>query len=50
MTSDDKMDLGVFKAMADEQHEFARLTEIRETVRRAFICEDLSGRESLQRY
>ena len=44
MASDDKLDLGILEAMADERHEFSQLMEVRETARRAFIREDLSRR------
>ena len=44
MASDEKMDMGVIEAMADERHEFATVNEIPEEARKAFIKEDLSGR------
>ena len=44
MASDDKLDLGILEAMADERHEFSQLMEVRETARKAFIREDLSRR------
>lgn len=44
MASDEKMDMGVIEAMADERHEFAKVNEIREEARKAFIKEDLSRR------
>jgi hypothetical protein len=44
MASDEKMDMGVIEAMADERDEFAKVNEIREEARKAFIKEDLSRR------
>ena len=44
MATDEKMDLGVLEALADERHEFAQVMEIRETARKAFVREDLSRR------
>ena len=44
LPSDDKLDLGVLEAMADERHEFSQLMEVRETALRAFIRGDLSQR------
>ena len=44
MATDEKMDLGVLEALADERREFAQVMEIRETARKAFVREDLSRR------